>query len=67
MLFQKKCLSVQRIRNKEYEVWALVGKESVKGPGGKIVSAHCACDAGPLGSCNHVAGEAVQPSIHDIG
>ena len=54
--FKTKCLPGQRIRNKEYEVWALVEKESVESPGGKIVSAHCTCAAGLLGACNHVAG-----------
>ena len=36
-------------------VWICVEKDSENGVGGKVLSAHCSCTAGMLGSCNHIA------------
>ena len=51
-----KCLPSQRVSSKPHDVWALVKKDFKYEVCGAILSACCACTAGLLGSCNHVAG-----------
>ena len=46
----------QSINNKYYQTWAIVEKDLLLRPGGKILSSYCTCTAGMLGTCNHVAG-----------
>ncbi|XP_052820515.1 uncharacterized protein LOC128246371 [Mya arenaria] len=55
-ILKTKVTPSQAINNKCYDVWVIVTKDNVNGPGGEIISAYCSCTAGMLGSCNHVAG-----------
>ena len=40
----------------QYDVWAIVRKDSIETVGGEIINAYCTCTTGLLGSCNYVAG-----------
>ena len=55
-ILQTKCLPSQRISQKTYIVWAIVRKDEGDGSVGEIKSAYCIYTAGPIRSCNHVAG-----------
>ena len=44
----------QRVSIKPYDVWAIIEKDKIDKPGGKIYSAYCTCTAGLQGGCNHV-------------
>ena len=44
----------QRVSIKPYDVWAIIEKDQIDKPGGKIYSAYCTCTAGLQGGCNHI-------------
>ena len=48
-----KIVPSQRVSIKPY-VWAIIEKDQIDKPGGKIYSAYCTCTAGLQGGCNHV-------------
>ena len=49
-----KILPSQQVSIKPYDVWAIIEKDQIDKPGGKIYSAYCTCTAGLQGGCNHV-------------